>query len=268
MIIQIFYIAVWYPVGDASSAVLISLKSHSFIYRIYISQQHLDKNHRKFHATKLCTLNLMVACLTSTMSDPLCAHTTPSIKCHINTANRRKTHVQTYATHALLSQLGREQSFRDRTPSISGNYIRVKRWRRWLPSATRPPRHIHCINYYLMYIYYEKAVWWSERVRGRSWKSDYMAAINISDGIKWEQVPVRATVGGGRQVCSDQKADTKNKDYKSYKRRGSRVYSLPVVIALMPDEVVGGGLDKIVSMPCGLAAPCGPNCVCVGLWSW
>lgn len=42
---------------------------------------------------------------------------------------------------------------------------------------------------------------------------------------------------------------------------------LPVVIALMPDDVVGGGLDRIVSMPCGFAAPCGPNCVCVGFGS-
>lgn len=45
-------------------------------------------------------------------------------------------------------------------------------------------------------------------------------------------------------------------------------FDLPVDIALMPADVVGGGLDKIVSIPCGLAAPCGPNWVCVGFWSW
>lgn len=39
-------------------------------------------------------------------------------------------------------------------------------------------------------------------------------------------------------------------------------------MAFIPADVVGGGLDRIVSIPCGFAAPCGPSCVWVGFWSW
>lgn len=57
------------------------------------------------------------------------------------------------------------------------------------------------------------------------------------------------------------------------KRGWPRIYacmriSLPVDMAFIPADVVGGGLDRIVSMPCGFAAPCGPSCVWVGFWSW
>lgn len=58
------------------------------------------------------------------------------------------------------------------------------------------------------------------------------------------------------------KVITKNAYVRSHNLSSSYLKILPFVKAFIPADVTGGGLDKIVSIPCGLGALWPPGFVC------